>query len=123
MACKAVPSVIAARPRYRAMTPRRSALVRSLRRASDRGGASSQARAYRSLGASQSLDRFLGWAAAQPEDLALDRELVAAVHRPPGVPDCLSDTFEAPVDQWLVLVLRALRQLQDRSRLSRLRHE
>src|SRR5882724_9436097 len=98
MARKAVPSVIAARPRYRAMTPRRSALVRSLRRASDRRGAESWACARRSLGTSQSLDWFLGWAAAQPEDLALDRELVAAVHRPPGVPDCLSGRFEAPVD-------------------------
>src|SRR5216684_624997 len=115
MARKAVPSVIAARPRCRAMTPRRSALVRSLRRASDRRGARSQACAYRSLGAPQSLDRFLGRAAAQPEDLALDRELVAAVHRPPGIPYCLSDAFEAPVDQWLVLDVAEIGQMQDRS--------
>jgi hypothetical protein len=52
---------------------------------------SCQLGACRSLGTSQSLDGFLRWVAAQPEDLRLDRELVAAVHRLPGVPDRLSD--------------------------------
>src|SRR5579864_5642877 len=94
---------IAARLRCRVATRRRFAPVRLRQRASDREGARSCACACRSRGTSQSLDRFLGWATAQPVDLALDRELVAAVHRMPGVTDGLSDRFEAPVDQLLVL--------------------
>src|SRR6516162_6905789 len=77
----------------------------------------SDASAGRSLGTSQTLGRILRRATPEPEDLLLDRELVAAVRALPRLPDRLLDGAEAPFHEGLILDVAQIREMQNRSGL------
>src|SRR5688572_26339020 len=61
--------------------------------------------------------------AEPPEDLPLDGQPVAAVHRGPGLADLLLDGRDAPIDERLVLDVREVGKPQHRRRLHELLHQ